>query len=394
MNFNQHFIKSVLVSLCPLFFSNLAFSNIDSTDFEYVASVLKAELSQVMDNYHYEVTSLEQELTIVNQELFTLSEVEYGAPASFKILLKKIKLQEELTAKSNALQFKLNKARYRKGLDLIKIMYEKILGLDHHFHSLQTYKNIMDLSNPNSYPEFQRSRKELQQKLKRKNYVQLPSLLQTNPFMSATFTLVGSMLSGGEITKKEEDLNEIACILDFTVRMNADLNLIFYETEFLKESNANLREECTRLFKDYCKIIDYDKSLDETRKDDNWESVYDNLNVYIENLESHASESLEDPSAQKALTKGIANLEFSIHRLLDFLNQYSAFITQGEQYYQKFDVIVSNYQNEEKCASQLPHQFEVLKKDISISIDKFDEAYNVAELKGSKLKDLLFGEED
>jgi vacuolar-type H+-ATPase subunit I/STV1 len=176
--------------------------------------------------------------------------------------------------------------------------------------------------------------------------------------------------------------------------MNADLNLIFYETEFLKESNANLREECTRLFKDYCKIIDYDKSLDETRKDDNWESVYDNLNVYIENLESHASGSLEDPSAQKALTKGIANLEFSIHRLLDFLNQYSAFITQGEQYYQKFDVIVSNYQNEEKCASQLPHQFEVLKKDISISIDKFDEAYNVAELKGSKLKDLLFGEED
>ena len=45
-------------------------------------------------------------------------------------------------------------------------------------------------------------------------------------------------------------------------------------------------------------------------------------------------------------------------------------------------------------AGQLPRQFSTLKQDIKYSIQKFNEAYNIAELNGSKLKDLLYGIED
>lgn len=50
------------------------------------------------------------------------------------------------------------KDRYRKSIELIKFLYEKILGLDHHFSSLQTHQNVQQLSNPHHYPEFQETR--------------------------------------------------------------------------------------------------------------------------------------------------------------------------------------------------------------------------------------------
>ena len=100
--------------------------------------------------------------------------------------------------------------------------------------------------------------------------------------------------------------------------------------------------------------------------------------------EAAPSKSANDPVANRSLMKGIANLEFSIDRLLDFLEKYNAFIAQGGKYYQKFEVIVSNYQNEAACVNKLPHQFSTLKQDIKYSIDKFNEAYNIAELNGSK----------
>ncbi|MCB0644516.1 MAG: hypothetical protein KDC44_22885, partial [Phaeodactylibacter sp.] len=84
-------------------------------------------------------------------------------------------------------------------------------------------------------------------------------------------------------------------------------------------------------------------------------------------------------------------LEFAVDRLLSFINQYNAFISNGEKYYQKFLIIVSNYPNEEVCNGKLPENFKDLKTDIEYSINKFNEAYDIAALKGSKLKDLLYG---
>ena len=59
-------------------------------------------------------------------------------------------------------QLNMAKARYLKGLELIKLMYEKILGLDHHFHSVKTYNNIAQLTNPNAYPAFQESKEDIE----------------------------------------------------------------------------------------------------------------------------------------------------------------------------------------------------------------------------------------
>jgi hypothetical protein len=306
-------------------------------------------------------------------------------------LQRKLQLRDEMTLHAEMYKLGMAKVRYRKGLEIIKIMYEKVLGLDHHLSSLKTYQNIAQLSNPNAYPEFRQTQDMIKERLKKNNAVQLPKLLHSNPLLSATFSLAASLIGDMEPGRKEKDLEKISCILDFTVQMYADLNLIYYETEFLKENNSNLKTSCTQLFRDYTKIIGYKVELDVCRAEDDWEAVYDKLDDFIAKLEKAATKSQDDPAANRELMKGIANLEFSLDRVLDFLEKYSSFIVQGEKYYRKFEVIASSYPNEASCIGQLPQQYSTLKQDIQFSIEKFREAYNIAELTGSKLKDLLYG---
>ena len=281
----------------------------------------------------------------------------------------------------------MSKIRYRKGIDFIKMIYEKTLGLDHHFSSLQTYQNVNLLSNPNMFPEFQKAKEVIKGGLGKKEDIQIPKIFGSSPFASLIYSLLGSILGNGDKSDRENELNQIACILDFTVQMNNDLKLIYYETEFLKESNKALKEECALLFKEYTEVIGYKISLERCRNDDDWESLFELLDLYVENLELE----LEDPSNNYKAYKKQVDLEFSVDRLLQFMNKYNVFISQGEKYYQKFKTILNNYSNDSVCESQLPHQFRDLKNDVDNSIIKFNEAYNMSELTGSKLKDLMYG---
>lgn len=348
-----------------------------------------AGLTALQEAYRSESALYYERLREINTTLAKASKDNFK-PEYFQLLLEKDQIRGQLSRMDALYDLSIVKARYGKGIELIKMMYEKVLGLDHHFTSLQTYQGIQQMSNPNTYPEFQKAKDVIERRLQKKNALQLPSLLQTNPLVSMTFSLVASVVGDGEPKQKEQDLEKVACILDFTLRMTNDLNVIYYETEFLKENNKALKEECIALFDAYTKVIGYNVALDKCRKEDDWETIEELLGKFIAELEKTAALN-DERLMQSVVYKGHINLEFAVDRLLDFLNKYSAFIAQGEKYYQKFQVIVSNYQNETACAGQLPPQFATLKQEITNSIDKFNEAYNIAELKGSKLKDLLYG---
>jgi hypothetical protein len=128
------------------------------------------------------------------------------------------------------------------------------------------------------------------------------------------------------------------------------------------------------------------KLLQDCRKEDDWETVYMLLDDYIVAMQKNGD---NNGNTQKVYNQQV-NIIFSIDRLMQFMDKYSAFISSGEKYYQKFQTILNNYANEDICQSQLPHQFSDLKKDIEMSILKFNEAYNISELQGSKLKDLMY----
>lgn len=279
--------------------------------------------------------------------------------------------------------------RYQKGLEIIRLLYEKILGLDHHFTSLKTYHKVAALSNPHNYPEFHEAKSLIDASLNKKSAVDLPEMLDANPYFSAAYSVVASVIGSGNTASRTKNLEEVACILDFSVRMNSQLLLIYYETEFLKESNISLKKSCQLLFEDYVKPLGYRKSLAECRQQDDWEDVYTLLNAYATKIKSSP---ITDPPVDTETSSALTvELEFAVNRLIYLINQYTDFVSQGERYYHKFQIITNSYSNEAVCLGKLPAPYEDLKKDISFSISKFNESYNLVALKGSKLKELLYG---
>jgi hypothetical protein len=358
----------------------------DSTALARLVRDTETELRQIYDSNARRVADLRHRLDALDL-LIAQHRSAPGELSYVEVLEEKIRLWEELRQAEEDIYVELLRVRYRKGLELIKLLYEKVLSLDHHFTTVQTFQHVSALSNPNSYPAFQQNHAHLEERLKKKSGVKMPSLLQNNVFISATYSVVAALLGDGEPAQKEKDLEEISCILDFTLRMSSDLNTIYYETEYLRQGNESLNQDILTLFTDFTKPISYYVTLDLCRKNDDWETVTEALDKVLKEVEAGN----KDPNLAKTAMKHRNNLEFSIDRLLDFMDKYTNFVSQGEKYYQKFLVIVNNYSSAEACATEMPQQFTDLKKDIQISIEKFNTSYKLSELKGSKLKDLLYG---
>jgi hypothetical protein len=356
--------------------------------FMLVVEQMRSEVKAIQLHYDEEMANLTEAME-QNAKILAYKEAkgEFDSPY-LQALSLKVHFMEEAERIGAEAQFNITKSRYRKGIDLIKMIYEKVLALDHHFAALQTYQNISQITNPNAYPEFQAAKKLLEKKgTKSTNPLKLPAILETNPYVSIANTLVSFVVSATESKEKDAEIEKIACIMDFTVRMNADLSVINHETGFLREYNKTLKDDSAVLFDEYIKVIGYTTPIDKCRKTDDWDKVYEMLDLYVADMET----TLKKMPNDKAVYKRQVNLEFSVDRLLDYINKYSMFVTQGEKYYQKFKGIVSSYENQVKCADKLPRQFGDLQKDIDISIEKFNNSYNITELKGSKWKDLIYG---
>ncbi len=359
---------------------------VDSFSFDKILINFAAEMNCKQSIYLTKMDKLIVQLEAVNM---TLKNTAGKKNRKFQNALnRKIELMDNMRMLEVQWDVALIEVRYRKGIELIRLMYEKILGLDHHFTGLYTYQQISVLSNPHNYPAFQKTQELLKKNKNKKYNMGLPSLLQSNPFISATYTLVSVLLGENSAKQKEKEMEDIACILDFTVRMNADLNVIKNETEYLKISNQALKKDCERLFQEYTKPVGYLVHLADTRTNDNWEALSNKLDDMMVLME----EEIKSGGAVSVMTsRKLVNLEFATQRVIDFITKYSNFIGQGTQYYQKFDTIISSYQSESLCQQQIPRQFSEMKEDIKSTIEKFENTYNLPELQGSRLKNLMFG---
>jgi len=297
-------------------------------------------------------------------------------------LMRKEVLRTQLEEVEFNEEFEICKIRYVKGLQVVKILYEKVLSLDHHFASARTFSEINKLSNPNSFQEFSNIRDLLEDHKKKGNNITLPSILDGNVFASFAEVLIN--ISGSDLSEKEktESLEEVECILDFTLRMYNDLHIIYFETSYLQASNEDIKRNIETLFKEYTKSIAYKGQLSECRLTDDWEGVEEHLDIYIE-------EALEEGVMVKS--ELLVNLKFPIDRLVQFINQYNSFIDDGKKYYQKFDIILESYENEDMCQESLPIEFSRLRSDMDIAIEKFAIAYKPVEINGSRMKEILYG---
>jgi hypothetical protein len=397
----KSFIQNLIcVSLCFILFQNnvkAEFSRFlrdpsvstpflvkDSTELGVLIADFTTQNAAIQKEFSSQKLVLARQLADVEKRINTpeIKELAYR-----KAIEERRQLERDLVFADQKQELLMLKTRYKKGIEIIKIIYEKLLALDHHFTGMQTYQNVMLLSNPTTYPDFQKAKTVMEGKMKKGFSLKMPAILNTNPYLSGAFTIVSSLLGEGDTKEKEKDLDKISCILDFTVRMTNDLALIYHETEYLKSSNGTLKTDGEKLFEDYTKVIGYMVSIEKCRKGDDWESLNESLDAYILKIEDQLKTNPTGPQSLKMKS----NLDFATNRVADMVNKYRNYVTQGTQYYRKFDNIISSYQNENACQEKLPRQFTELKFDIKTTIEKFTNTYNLPEIEGSKLKDLMYG---
>lgn len=340
------------------------------------------ELSQAIKSINSQYASLllhnEVELKKINQDLNSKTNLQNKVD----LLIRKDQIQDQIQLlRLNNLN-DVSKIRYLKGLQIIKILYEKVLSLDHHFASVRTFNEISKIANPNQFPEYEKLKELLASKKDKKSAFELSSLLGTNTIVSVVQTLTSMVSSNLSKEEKEKEVAKVECILDFTLRMQNDLNTIYFETAFLHTSNEKIKQDIEILFKEYTKPIGYSASLENCRTNDDWEDITQKMEEYLAKMKTTSG------SAQYKMQ---VNLDFPVDRLLQFISQYNYFIDQGAKYYEKFSIILNSYENEKQCESKLPIEYKKLKADINVAIEKFNVAYKPVEINGTKMKEILYG---
>lgn len=371
-------MKISLTFLLILFCMTNGFARDKTVDPNVLVQEMLTEIIEVQKTFYAKKEVVRNQISAINQQLKT----EENLNQKVNLLIQKDELNENLKKLELENASDISKIRYIKGLQIIKILYEKVLGLDHHFASVRTFSEISKMANPNQYPEFEKIKELVKAKREKKQGVDLTSVLGTNTLVSVINTFSNMMVSGLSKEEKEAELAKIECILDFTLRMQTDLNTIYFETAYLQASNNAIKTDIETLFKDYTKSINYLVSLSECRNNDDWDKVSSQLNTYLSAMD-------KAEGAQK--NKMLINLEFPIDRLIQFITQYNNFINEGEKFYQKFSIILNSYENEKQCDSKLPMEYKKLKSDINIAIDKFNVAYRPVEINGTKMKEILYG---
>ena len=349
-----------------------------SNDPNAIIREMNIEVAAANIMYTRKIQAVIQQLEVAQNKLVTANDL--GCKVS--LLVEKDALRQKLALLRKENLNDVSKIRYIKGLQIIKILYEKVLSLDHHFASVRTLNEINKISNPNHYPEFGKLKDIVAAKRDRKLAFDLTAVLSSNAIVSVVQTLTNMINTSMTKSEKEKELANIECIVDFTLRMHNDLNTIYFETAFLQASNDKMKGEIEVLFGDYTKPIDYGASLAHCRTTDDWEKITKNINEYM--LKVKAASGASQYKLQ-------VNLEFSIDRLLQFIILYNNFIDQGGKFYEKFKVILSSYENAAQCESKLPVEYQKLKSDVDIAIQKFNVAYKPVEVNGTKMKEILYG---
>jgi len=342
------------------------------------------EISQVTSYYqNRKNVFLKRELQI-NEKLKSSLSVE----KKVDLLIEKGEINSAISEIANLQFLEISKIRYLKGIQVIRLLYGKILALDHHFAAVSSFHDINSISNPNSFPEFIRAKAEIQNAQDRRQGFDLTSVLGNNVYTSIVHTFVSVFTgTGNSKQEKSKQISDIECILDFTLSVHNDLNTIYFETAFLQKQNENIKQDILQLFNDFTQPIKYQSGLEEFRQSDDWDGLRSELDTYLNDLK----DILKDNTQQDRSRRMRVNLEFPTDRLLQFINLYNTFINQGTNFYEKFYIMLDSYKEKSQCVSKTPVEYKRLKEGISITIEKFNTAYKPVEINGNKLKEVLYG---
>ena len=113
------------------------------------------EINVVIKSMVFEIQSIQNiskvKMNIINDKIIKIQSSlcqNINLENKVNLLIEKDILETELKNIKKIEIGEISKIRYIKGLEIIKILYEKVLGLDHHFASVRTFSEISKIANP------------------------------------------------------------------------------------------------------------------------------------------------------------------------------------------------------------------------------------------------------
>ena len=171
--------------------------------FERILEALEIEINRIQTSYLPEYKTLQIGIAQVRSEMQYAQSTEQLV----KLIYRKDHLLELLDITKQSEYADISKVRYLKGLQLIRLLYEKMLALDHHFEAVTTLGEMSAMANPNTYPVFNELKGILKQENKKASF-ELPSLLGDNIYTSIVHSVVS--LFNSNQTKKEKEERKAA----------------------------------------------------------------------------------------------------------------------------------------------------------------------------------------
>ena len=132
-------LKIILLIICihttSIKANNVCIPNIEINE---ILKELRAESVIIQDNYSQINDSVAKRIKKIQAKINTKSSIQ----TKLDLITIESRLRQQLLVNRKLEQSDLNKVRYLKGLQIMKILYEKTLSLDHHFSSVSTFHEM------------------------------------------------------------------------------------------------------------------------------------------------------------------------------------------------------------------------------------------------------------
>jgi hypothetical protein len=134
-------MKKIICMLLLLYiWQPVAATSPPATDPEQVINEMMAECKHITEMYNQRKAVYQDSITVIEQRLLA----ETSTSIKIDLLITKDVYENRLRKLEFGLESDITKLRYIKGMEIIKILYDKVLGLDHHFASVRTFSENVE----------------------------------------------------------------------------------------------------------------------------------------------------------------------------------------------------------------------------------------------------------
>jgi hypothetical protein len=266
--------------------------------------------------------------------------------------------------------------RYETGKEVLYVLLKNTAKLDFTISLSRNLASFESLGNPMQSPAFQRVMNDLEQPSRTVDKANL-ALSQTflaNPFLGAAYAMSSLFTSRFNRQEKEQRFGQIACVLDFTSRVNGDFKVVQANLEQLDTRLARFDTATTQVFQDYVAAVGYRQSWTNyraARASSALDPASTAIAAYFDRLRRDSTK-----VGQSAHTPRLTPTTYQLQRVRQQLADYDLLLNQMAGFLAAYEQILSSHRNE-SCTEipNLPATMAELIQGAAENRQKFSAAY-------------------